>query len=94
MFLIGAKSLVSGQWVKGREAIACDAGGALDAVAVTGTLIAEEDSNRSASYPAADMPARSSDRARDARPAVPGRAPRPAARYERGRARRSAAEPP
>ena len=38
IFLIGAKSLVSGQRVKGRVAIACDAAGALDAVAATGTL--------------------------------------------------------
>jgi hypothetical protein len=35
---IGAESLVSGRRVKGRVAIACDAAGALDAAAVTGTL--------------------------------------------------------
>ena len=40
------ESLVSGRRVKGREAIACDAVGALDAPAATGTLIAEEDGTR------------------------------------------------
>ena len=39
IFLAAADSLESGRRVKGREAIACDAVGALDAVAVTGTLI-------------------------------------------------------
>ena len=38
IFLVGAESLVSGRRVKGRVAIACDAAGALDAVAATGTL--------------------------------------------------------
>jgi hypothetical protein len=37
-FLIGAESLGNGRRVKGREAIADDAEGALDAAAVTGTL--------------------------------------------------------
>ena len=37
---------MSGRRVKGREAIACDAVGALDALAVTGTLIAEEDGSQ------------------------------------------------
>jgi hypothetical protein len=43
VFFAGDKSLGSGRRVQGREAIACDAEGALDAAAVTGTLIAEED---------------------------------------------------
>ena len=38
VFLIGAESLMSGRRVKGRAAITCDAAGALDAVAATGTL--------------------------------------------------------
>lgn len=38
IFLIGAESLVSGRRVKGREAIACDAAGALGALAATETL--------------------------------------------------------
>ena len=42
VFLIGAESLVSGRRVKGREAITCDAVGALDAVAATGTIEREE----------------------------------------------------
>jgi hypothetical protein len=43
VFFAGAESLGSGRRVQGREAIACDAEGALDAAAVTRTLIAEED---------------------------------------------------
>jgi hypothetical protein len=39
VFLIGAESLVSGRRVKGREAITCDAVGALDAA---GTIEREE----------------------------------------------------
>jgi hypothetical protein len=38
-FLAGAESLGSGRRVQGREAIACDAEGALDAAAVTRTLV-------------------------------------------------------
>jgi hypothetical protein len=38
------RARVSGRRVKGREAIACDAVGALDVVAVTGTIRREEDS--------------------------------------------------
>jgi hypothetical protein len=38
-FLAGAKYLGSGHRVRGREAIACDAEGALDAAAVIGTLV-------------------------------------------------------
>ena len=55
IFLIGAESPVSGQWVKGRGAIACDAVGALDAVAATGTLAVEENGSAfSASASAVD----------------------------------------
>jgi hypothetical protein len=39
VFVVGAESLGSGRWVQGREAIACDAEGALDAAAGTGTLL-------------------------------------------------------
>jgi hypothetical protein len=39
VILVGAKSLVSGRRVTGREAIACDAVGVLDAVSTTGTLV-------------------------------------------------------
>jgi len=41
VFSAGAESLGSGRRVQGREAIGCDAEGALDAVAVTGTLICQ-----------------------------------------------------
>jgi hypothetical protein len=88
------ESLVSGRRVTGREAIACDAVGVLDAVAATGTLVRRGRRHTPSTCSAADKPARSSDHARDARRAVPGRPPRAAARCERGRARRSAAEPP
>lgn len=39
LFLVGAESLMSGRRVKGREAIACDAAGAVDAAAGTRILI-------------------------------------------------------
>ena len=39
VLVVGAESLGSGRRVRGREAIACDAKGALDAAAVTETLI-------------------------------------------------------
>jgi hypothetical protein len=38
-FVAGAEYLWSGRRVRGREAIACDAEGALDAAARTGTLV-------------------------------------------------------
>ena len=83
------ESLVSGRRITGREAIACDAVGVLDAVAAAGTLVRRGRRHTPSTCSAAGKPARSSDHARDAGRAVPGRPPRAAARCERGRARRS-----
>ena len=95
IFVAGAESLMSGRRVKGREAMACDAAGALDLVAVTGTLTSR---GKWASLSLVSVMSTCRSDLRDAhlvaRSAVPGRPPRAAARCERGRARRSAAEPP
>ena len=89
IFLVGAESLVSGRRVKGREAIACDAGGALDAVAATGTLVRQGIWHTPARVSVQSICLPDHRVLRVMPGAPPGSAPRAAARCERGRARRS-----
>ena len=82
---------MSGRRVKSRVAIACDAAGALDAVAATGTLTAEEDGSHPGSSSVLPIePIRSVD-ARSLPGRRAGSAPQGRSPVRRGRARRSAA---